>query len=331
MTEILTIFEAFVNSSKTGEANGKNETEERSFFSNEEANDQKIIGFIIPNILDYFSINLLNGAKDLISEIGCSLLIKCSQNREMEANAIRELLNIGVDGIIIFPVDQETYSDEILMLKVNRFPLVLVDRYLPGVETNYVISNNTLGAELATAYIYDLGHRNIAICSSTLLPTSSTEDRVSGYMNELKNRGELINPELIISDVKIDYEDFEQNEQLLSVLRSRKATAYITTESKMSMYIYQLCMKNGVRVPEDVSIISFDDPSPEFGEYGFFTHISQSEYEMGYEAANTLVNILQGEQNSSENGYKKIVIEPKLVVRKSTGIHEKSSRISGKK
>ena len=93
----------------------------------------------------------------------------------------------------------ETYNEDILALKLNGYPFVLVDRYFQGVETNVVHSDGFLGGKLAVDYLWSLGHRDIAICSDSPLSTITVEDRINGYLEELKNKKAMINPALILN------------------------------------------------------------------------------------------------------------------------------------
>ncbi len=294
-----------------------------------------LIGFTIPTLEDYFSTNILNGIKKSLDERGYSLLIQITFDRAREEQAIRNFIKFGVDGMIIFPVDQETYNEEILALKVNHFPFVLVDRYLPGIDTSYVVSNNVLGGKLAVSHLYELGHRNIAICTSTMLPTSSTGDRINGYLSELVERGIKENSELIIKD--IDVSRFESspdsalknnivtsgnnvnNLRLIDALKNGKATAFIVTDGKTAVYISRICEHLGIRIPEDISLICFDDPLYTPFNSSFFTHIKQSERSMGYRAGEIMTDLLKPEKKENLQEYHKIILDPELVIRKSSG------------
>src|SRR5699024_3450748 len=101
--------------------------------------------------------------------------------------------------------DAETYNEEILSLKMAKFPFVLIDRYLPGIDTHFVHSNGYLGAKLAVDHLWALGHREIAICSNSPRLTVTVSDRISGYMDALKMKKALINPSLILTDFNVDY------------------------------------------------------------------------------------------------------------------------------
>ncbi|HEX2926141.1 MAG TPA: substrate-binding domain-containing protein [Ruminiclostridium sp.] len=321
--------------SETNKSRIKDQSEDRTAITESHPEGSSLIGFTVPTLDGYFSTNILNGIKKSLDERGYSLLIQISFDKTKEEQAIRNFIKFGVDGMIIFPVDQETYNEEILSLKVNHFPFVLVDRYLPGIDTSYVISNNVLGGKLAVSHLYELGHRNIAICTSTMLPTSSTSDRITGYLNELAERGIKENSDLIIKDIDVSRfesstdsssendivsaENSGNNLLLIDVLKHRKATAFIVTDGKTAVYISEVCKHLKIRIPEDISLICFDDPSYTPFNSSFFTHIKQSERSMGYKSGEIIVDLLKQEKNESIHEYHKIILDPELVVRKSSG------------
>lgn len=278
-----------------------------------------LIGFIIQSIGDEFATRLLNGVIDAVEKLGGSLIIKSSLNQANERHAIREFEQFGVRGMIILPVDQEHYNDEILSMKMRHFPLVLVDRYLPGVETHLVSSDGFKGGFMGTEYLLGLGHQRIAFCTSTRLPTTSTDSRLRGYMEAVKQHGNLIDPALIVTDLSSTDDLLQSNNKLITILKERRATAFFTAESMLAAYIHRQCISMNIRVPEEVSILSYDDPMLECSEFSFFSHISQSEYQMGYRAAEMLMSILDKPASPTGSGYQKEIIPPELVLRKSTG------------
>ncbi|MBU7314069.1 GntR family transcriptional regulator [Paenibacillus oleatilyticus] len=283
---------------------------------------RKMIGLLIPSMADYFALRLVQGIVNELNDTGYYLATVLTHNsKEREREAIVELTRMGAAGLIIFPVDAETYNEEILALKMNKFPFVLIDRYLPGVETNFVCSDSALGAKLAVSHLWELGHRKIAICSDSPLPTVSVDERIAGYMEALKEQGAMIDPSLILTDFRIDDVLLDEHHPLYRHLQSQSATAYIALNAKLGIHIAILARRLGLRVPDDLSILTFDDPSPGLEEPGRYTHVAQSEGEIGSKAAEILIRLLEHPQDKEkDNGqYTKIILRPELVVRGSTG------------
>ncbi|MDR9852492.1 GntR family transcriptional regulator [Paenibacillus sp. VCA1] len=279
---------------------------------------KKKIVLIIPTLGDFFAIRLISGINEVLIKHGYHMHIVLSNNSiETEKSLILECLSTGTSGLIIFPSDAETYNEEILALKMRNYPFVLIDRYLAGVETNFVCTDSLEGAKLALNRLWDLGHRNIAICSDTPLPTITVEDRITGYMEALKQKGAMINPALILTDFKVDYSEINEAHPLYRFIRNQMATAYITLNARLGVYIFNIAKRIGLKVPEDISILTFDDPSSGYDEFGFFTHVSQSEYRMGRQAAEILIRLLEDPNPAVK--YSKLIMQPELVERSSTG------------
>jgi len=282
-------------------------------------NKTRIIGLVMPSIYDYFAIRLVEGVQRALREKGYRSMILLSEGDvDKEKEAFKTLKEFGTDGLLVFPVDEENYNEEILNMKFNGYPFVLIDRFLPGVETNYIAADGRLGTSLAVEYLWELGHREIAICSDSPLQTVTVQERIEGYMDALKNKGALINPAHIITDFNVGSLKDAEKHPLYRYIRNRMATAYITLNGRLAVRIYQMARQAGLRVPEDLSIISFDDPTSIVDEFSLFTHINQFEHDMGYRAASTLINIIENGVDPN-NRYSKTLLNPELVIRQTTG------------
>ncbi|MCY9698116.1 GntR family transcriptional regulator [Paenibacillus alginolyticus] len=284
-------------------------------------NRRRMIGFLIPSLEDYFALRLIQGINSILDESGYYLAIVLTKdNKDREKEAIRELIHKGAEGLIIFPIDAETYNEEILALKIRNYPFVLIDRNLPGVETHVVSSDNFLGTQLAVSHLWDLGHRDIAIVTDSPLSTTTVEGRIAGYMEALKQKNALINPAFILTEFRIDYKKgVDDQHPLYRYVRNKLATAYITLNAKLGLHIAAIAQRLELNVPDELSILTFDDPYSGEGETSAFTHVAQSEIEIGRQAAEILIGLLDSD-GESDGKYHKIILQPKLVVGKSTGL-----------
>lgn len=283
-------------------------------------NRRRMIGFLIPSLEDYFALRLIQGINSILDESRYYLAIVLTKhNKDREKEAILELIHKGAEGLIIFPIDAETYNEEILALKIRNYPFVLIDRNLPGVETHVVSSDNFLGIQLAVSHLWDIGHRDIAIVTDSPLSTTTVEGRIAGYMEALKQKNALINPAFILTEFRIDYKKgVDDQHPLYRYIRNKLATAYITLNAKLGLHIAAIAQRLELNVPDELSILTFDDPSSGDGETRAFTHVAQSEIEIGRQAAEVLIGLLDSD-GESDGKYHKIILQPKLVVGKSTG------------
>lgn len=278
-----------------------------------------MIGLVMPSIDDYFAIRLVEGIRTTLDEAGYrSMIILTGSKLDKEKEAIKELKSLGAEGLLIFPVDEEKYNEEILSMKLVHFPFVLMDRHLPGVETHFIASDGKKGVRLAVDHLWELGHREIAICTDSPLQTVTVQERIEGYIAALKDKGALINPAHMITGFeRADSLKEAEDHPLFRYIRNRMATAYITLNGRLGVHIYQLARRAGLDVPADVSIVSFDDPTSIVEDFSIFTHINQFEKEMGVKAAVKLLEVIRGER--SAQAYDKTLIEPQLVIRQTSG------------
>ncbi len=282
-----------------------------------------MIGLVMPSIDDYFAIRLVEGIRSTLDAEGYrSMIMLTGSKLEKEKEAIKELKSLGAEGLLIFPVDEEKYNEEILSMKLGDFPFVLMDRHLPGVETHFIASDGRQGVRLAVDHLWELGHREIAICSDSPLMTVTVQERIEGYIAALKDKGALINPAHMITGFE-RAESLKQAEghPLFRYIRNKMATAYISLNGRLGVHIYQMARQAGLDVPGDVSIVSFDDPTSIVEEFSIFTHINQFEREMGVKAAGKLLEVIRGERSTKE--FDKTLIEPQLVIRQTSGPNQR--------
>ncbi|WP_413375009.1 GntR family transcriptional regulator [Paenibacillus taichungensis] len=279
-----------------------------------------LIGIIMPTIHDYFAIRLIEGIEQTLNQEGYRSMIMLTNGKiEKEKDAIKELKALGAEGLLIFPVDEGNYNEEILGMKLSGFPFLLIDRYLPGVETHYIAADGRLGVRMAVEHLWDLGHRDIAICSDSPLQTVTVQERIDGYIEALKDKGALINPAHMITDFKpLSVLKDAESHPLYRYISNKMVTAYISLNGRLGVQIYQMAKQAGLRIPEDVSIVSFDDPTSIVEEFSIFTHVKQFESEMGSRAAGQLVEVIRSSGDTI--GFSKILIQPELVIRQTSGI-----------
>ncbi|MGM0837680.1 MAG: GntR family transcriptional regulator [Bacillota bacterium] len=287
--------------------------------------DSKLIALIIPDFDDAFGLNLVKTMEETCLQINCNLIIRRTGGKiREEENAIKDLVNSGVDGIIIFPVQGEHYNTELLKLVLIDFPLVVVDRYLKGIPANSVCTDNIAASEALTNYLFSLGHKDVAFLSPSPKRTSTIEERVQGFHIAYSKQEIKLNPDFLLIDLfsKLP-EDFYKskskklcNEDTIVIKRfindHPDCTAFFVCEYYLALAVTNVLKDIGKRVPEDYSIVCFDCPVDRF-ESAAFTHIRQHEKEMGKMAVHLLMKHLKGEKIS-----KHAVIDFSLVKGKST-------------
>ncbi len=272
------------------------------------------IACILPTVTDMFSLAMVNGVLSAfpINEYICHIFQ--SRNPQIENYLLKRCLETNISGIVLFPQDQPFFSDELLFMNLRKYPLVLLDRHLPRLNTSYVIADNRMAGELCLRHLYELGHRRIAFITTSHRDTFSIHYRLEGIEDTAQKLDMPGDSLRVLEGWDVRKEHRHYQEMLLKLVNEDRVTAFITAENAACTYLYNLCTAMKLDVPGTVSLMTFDTPAAEDRTPDFFTHINQSEFTMGREAGTLLRRRL--EQNDI-NIYRK-VITPSLEVRQST-------------
>ncbi|MFD2611192.1 GntR family transcriptional regulator [Paenibacillus gansuensis] len=261
-----------------------------------------VIGYITPDYDDSYGPRLFYGLERKSAETGCFLTVRRSLGiREEEEEAIQFLMNSGVDGLVIWPSSNDTYNNQILKLVVEKFPLVLVDRPLKGLDAVSVCTDNAAAAVKATNYLLELGHEKIGFIAPPTAVTTVVDDRIQGYIQSHAENGIMVQKILELPDTTYFHTDSQKNvEAIRSYLSETNPTAVITAEYNIANMAAVAAESLGLQIPQDLSILCFDHPAFS-SEQRRFTHMRQREEEMGKKAFETLLQLIQGNEALSSS------------------------------
>lgn len=312
-----------------GDVNGiKRETQEKvlaitrelNYKPNQMARSLRIgksntIGLIVADISNAFYAKMARCIEDQCNKHGYNLIICSSDEKDAkESSLIRMLKEKQVDGLIISSTLVD--NSEIISLKNERFPFVLVDRYFPEIpDTNYVIIDNYKSSFKAVKYLIDNGHQNIAMLSLSPPHLTSIKDRNRGYFDALKKANIEFNHYL---HCQIPYENIEQGVEIAigKLLEyEKKITAIFCANQNIAIASLKALTKFKVKIPNDISIISFDD-LPIFEVLSPpITAIYQPLELISEHAVKILVNDISNKDNKKKN--QQLVIPSDFIVRES--------------
>ncbi|MEK3722439.1 GntR family transcriptional regulator [Paenibacillus sp. FSL H8-0034] len=282
------------------------------------------IVFLTPSIQSSLSANILAGAEELLSEHGYPIVFRSTRNdQEKERQLLQEYSRMGARGFMIIPVDGESYSEDILRLTLNKFPVVVIDRYLRGVDTNCVCSDNVGGAYDATSHLIELGHSNLAFVALHNRSTTSLEDRLTGFEKALTQHHIPIDHHRCLIELFSEHPPkTEQGDTLVehkSLVRSflernPDVTAVFAATNSSGIAVLEAAEELGIRVPEQLSVIFFDDY-----EHSTLSRIPpscviQQDKEIGAAAAQLLMSVIENPLLER----KQLTLPTQLVLRKST-------------
>jgi len=271
------------------------------------------LGLVVTDVVNPFYSRVIRGVEETARQHGYTIiLLNTNERDEDEKAAIRVLRSKRVDGMIISPV--QVSRDHIAALQEDGYPFVLINRYFPDLDTDYVINDNRLGAYLATSHLIRLGHRRITHITGPE-HVSSVRERLRGYRQALEEGGVAADQQHVIHTSLSLEGGYRATQQLLD--GCSLPTALFTYSDLLAVGALKAIREAGLRVPEDVALVGYDDI-----EFAAFlevplTTISQRSYEIGSCGVELLLDILAnpGEQRQRRH----TVLQPRLVVRKSCG------------
>lgn len=227
-----------------------------------------------------------------------------------EKRYIDILMEKGVDGIIL-EISQganEEYVDSVLK---NKIPIVLIDEPVKNKNAYNVFTDNFKGGYIATKHLIDLGHKKIACFTGPYSNLTSIE-RLRGYKKAFKDAGLPIEQDIIMQGLYNKETGYILMSEIIKSFKN--ITAIFAANDSIAMGVYKSIKEHGFRIPLDYSVVGFDDVYDMQLIEPPLTDISQSSYEMGIKAVEMLAKILRGIKPRK----KVIVLEPELIIRKST-------------
>lgn len=266
------------------------------------------IGLLIPGVDDTFFSGI---ASCIIAEAKnagyTTIVVDTQENVKNECEGLSTLLARKVDGIIAVPCGKET--DAFDKAVGADLPVVIVDRYFEkGDNWSFVTTDNYKGAVLAVEHLVSCGHRRIA-CIQGSQDAMTCRERVRGYTDTMRRLG--LEDHIRISGDRFSIQNgYAETNLLLS--GSDCPTAVIALSNKILLGAVKAVTESGRRIPDDISIISFDDNLLFNYMTPRITCISQPVQEISLMAVKLLLKKIAGEKNASH-----LFLPPGLVVRDS--------------
>jgi LacI family transcriptional regulator len=271
------------------------------------------LALVITDITNPFFTTVARGVEDTASDAGYTVIFcNTDESESEEKKYLQVLLQQQVDGILLVPA--RGTLDSIDMIRKQNTPVVVLDRRLPpGAEVDTVRCENELGAYQLVRLLIELGHRDIALLSGPL-GVSTAEDRLAGYRRAMREAGIDAAAQAIIYGSFTQASGSEMMRQLLA--RPRRPTAVFAANNLIGIGALQAIQQAGLRVPDDIAIVSFDDLPPTLLTMPFFTVSAQPAYDMGKRATQLLLARLS---KTATEPCQEIVLPTELIVRQSSG------------
>jgi len=268
------------------------------------------IGLVLPDSANPFFAEISRAIEDEAFKKGYSVFL-C--NTELDTQ--RELFYVDVlskkqvDGIIFVAAGDQADSLDFLIRR--SMPLVMIDRNVPNVKSDAVLTDHQLGGYLATCHLLELGHTRIACIAGPSTITPSAE-RIIGYRKALEEAGLSYQEELILRG---DYHAQSGMELTHLILKMNpRPTAIFALNDLMALGALRAAAEDGYSVPKDLAVVGYDDLEIAHFTNPPLTTIAQPKKEIGVQAVKLLVDRMSLKSRPPS----RIVLAPELIIRRST-------------
>lgn len=281
------------------------------------SNTSKLVGVMIPQTEErkqlllenpYYS-EIISGIELKLRECGYHLIISGTVDGESYLNLSLER---NLDGVIIMGIYPEQLYEEFKQVKI---PIVLVDSYIYDPYFKKIGINDEYGGYLATKHLIDHRHRNIALVTGTIKEDGVVEKRFLGYKRALQEANIFYNPNYVFEESVSYSHGLKSGETIAN--QYPEITAVFATADMVALGVINGIHQAGKRVPDDISVIGFDNISISKMFIPNLTTIDQYITQKGIKAAEMLVELIE-ETPETANPIEKEMILPIEVLERQT-------------
>ena len=270
------------------------------------------VGVIVPSIKYHLYAMAISGIEEILEKHQMQIII-CQSNEsyEREKILVKELLDIGVSGLIVSLASETKEFDHFLEAKKRKIPLVFFNRLCDEVESDKVIIDNFKAAYDATQHLISVGCKRIAyIGGPKILQISST--RLLGYKKA------LVDANLTVEEKLIENTNFTREGNLSTARKLLYSPEHpdgvLAFSDQVAIGVMLAAKERGLKMAEDLAIIGFNnEPIDELLEPSL-TSIDQPSYQMGVESAKLIIDRIE----NYEKDVSRVVLKSELVIRNST-------------
>jgi LacI family transcriptional regulator len=280
------------------------------------------IGVIVGDVENPYFGQAVRGISDVATAAGFDVILANSgEDLEKERAAVRVFLGKRVDGLIITPA-RITDSEHLEEVQQSGRPLVLLDRYIPSLDVDTVITDDRAAASAATRILLAAGHRRIGYVSATdcdepaykgphQIHLSTVLDRIEGFLDAATNAGIRGSEGYIRLGVKRSGTARKIISDLLSL--PAPPTAILASDNVVALEVFKTVRALGLSIPDDLSLIAFHDADWTSVTSPPITVVAQPSFELGMESAKVLIKRVRGHLGAP----RRLVLTTTLIERQS--------------
>lgn len=275
-----------------------------------------IIGLVLPDITNPFFPAVARGVEDVAHRHGYNVILcNTDGNARKEADYLGVLQSKQVDGVIF--TTSQVATNHVRQLVDRGIPVVLADRRM-NVNCDFVVVDNIEGSYKAASHLVGLGHYAIGLITGPQRVTTGTE-RIEGYRRALRDHHVDVRDELICEGDYRENSGYRHTKQLLNL--GRRPTAIFACNDLMAVGALAALEEEGIRVPEEVAVVGYDDIPFASVIRPRLTTVAQPKYEIGSIACEMLIERMKDRDKPKQE----VVLKPNLIIRESSVILESSA------
>jgi LacI family transcriptional regulator len=270
------------------------------------------LALIVSDVTNPFWTTVARGVEDTAQSRDYSVFLhNTDENPVKQQRYLDVVIAQRVDGVIIAPYDSD--AQNLAQLRKRNIPTVIIDRRIEGWDIDSVRGDSLSGAKALVQHLINLGHERIAMISGPA-NTSTAEDRVAGYCMALAEAGIPLDTRLIMRG---EYRTLSGEKLTQRVLDEElNPTAIFAANNTIALGVIDAVEKRGLRIPQDIALVCFDDLPNVSCLFPFLTVVIQPAYDMGVNAAQLLLSRLDSEGSLQP---RHVVLPTRLIVRHSCG------------
>lgn len=274
----------------------------------------KTLGVVLPPLEKAFSFynvsEMSSGISDAAGAQGYNLMFFVSDERFKQGVNIRLLKDSRIDGGLILD-NGRLVIHNIEELEQDEIPFVILNYRLERPKTSYIAVDKEYGSYIAVKHLIELGHKRIGFINGSL--PQHVEERFYGYRSALDEARINLCPELIVTVTKgwVEETGYEVVDMLLDL--PEPPTAIVTASDLIAIGVYEKLKERGLKVPDDISIVGYDDISIARYQTPPLTTIRQPYYDLGARAVDILFSLIEDVGSRAVHE----VVKPILITRAS--------------
>ncbi|MBN2118560.1 MAG: GntR family transcriptional regulator [Anaerolineales bacterium] len=285
---------------------------------------EAFIGYVVPHLSSSFNVQILLGVESILKEKGYHLIFCNSEGDLAKENQLLESLETNrMSGYIVQPVYSEASDRNLIRLAARGDRIVLIDRNLPGIQVDTVMSNHFEGGQQVVQHLIDQGYRDIVYLAHEPIQLPSIAERLRGYQVAMtKAKLEPHPPFVVGGPIELGYLQDQNSltlrenvalEMIAELLRGpARPQAIVAMNDLVAMLVLEAAERVGLHIPNDLAIVGFDNLDSAVTNN--LTTVCQRPYEIGSEAARLLLQRIHGDKDAS----KQIQLPTQLIIRGSS-------------